>query len=660
MTSRFLKFLSTVGLIGLLLPAGPRAAAYPGTHVEFEGRGWGHGRGLGQYGALGYAEMLGWGYQQILDHFYGGTSSGTVDFEMSTRLMRWNNTPALIFNVEGEARKVTRIGPNLFSVHRAPTCRPANAQNWWVHLGDQPGPVEFAKPPTDDPGGMLQLCEPDFRRWYRGNMRVVEIGGVQAVVNVVNVEGYLRGVVPREMPASWAERGEGRGMEAVKSQTVGARSYAASEDRWPDLAKSCDTTACQVYGGKGIDPGGVFLDLEDPRTTQAIQDTAGQVRMNGGPARTEFSSSTGGYTAGGTFPPVPDAGDSIGINPNHYWRVAIPVSSIEAAWPTIGTLISIHVTKRNGLGDWGGRALEVRIEGTSGVVTTTGGTFRSKLGLKSDWFRVLSGWESLGGIMTSGADTASWGSNRLDVFARGTDNALWQRWWDGLRWNGWHPLGGVATADPTAVSWGANRIDVFVRGTDNGIWQIYWNGNQWVGWQSLGGVATSSPDATSWSSGRIDVVVRGTDNALWHRFWNGSAWSGWNSLGGVANSDPSVVAWGPNRLDLFVRGTDNALWHKFWNGSAWSGWNSLGGVLTSGPDASSWASDRLHVFARGTDGSLWYRFWTGTAWSGWESPGGGLESDPSAVSWGFGRIDVFARGPDGALIHKWYDGLWRP
>src|SRR5262249_56052520 len=80
-----------------------------------------------------------------------------------------------------------------------------------------------------------------------------------------------------------------------------------------------------------------------------------------------------------------------------------------------------------------------------------------------------SGWESLGGVLTSGPAVCSWSSGRLDVFVRGTDNALWHKWFSN-GWSGWESLGGVLTSDPAAVSWGPNRIDVFVRGTDNALW----------------------------------------------------------------------------------------------------------------------------------------------------------------------------------------------
>lgn len=43
-------------------------------------------------------------------------------------------------------------------------------------------------------------------------------------------------------------------------------------------------------------------------------------------------------------------------------------------------------------------------------------------------------WKSLGGVLTSDPAAVSWGNNRIDVFARGIDNALWHTWWDGHSW----------------------------------------------------------------------------------------------------------------------------------------------------------------------------------------------------------------------------------
>jgi hypothetical protein len=266
------------------------------------------------------------------------------------------------------------------------------------------------------------------------------------------------------------------------------------------------------------------------------------------------------------------------------------------------------------------------------------------------WF----GWESLGGVLTSDPAVSSWAANRLDCFVRGTDNAMWHKWWNGSSWSGWENLGGVLTSAPAAVSWGPNRIDCFVRGTDNAMWHKWWNGSSWSGWENLGGVLTSDPAVCSWGPNRLDCFVRGTDNAMWHKWWNGSSWSGWENLGGVLTSAPDAVSWGPNRIDCFVRGTDNAMWHKWWNGSSWSGWENLGGVLTSAPTASSWGANRLDCFVRGTDNAMWHKWWNGSSWSGWENLGGVLTSGPSAVSWGPNRIDCFVRGTDNAMWHKWY------
>jgi predicted Zn-dependent protease len=51
---------------------------------------------------------------------------------------------------------------------------------------------------------------------------------------------------------------------------------------------------------------------------------------------------------------------------------------------------------------------------------------------------------------------------------------MWHKWWDGSAWRGWENLGGILTSAPAAVSWGLNRIDTFVRGTDNAMWHKWW------------------------------------------------------------------------------------------------------------------------------------------------------------------------------------------
>lgn len=265
-------------------------------------------------------------------------------------------------------------------------------------------------------------------------------------------------------------------------------------------------------------------------------------------------------------------------------------------------------------------------------------------------------WEDLGGILTSGPAVASWQANRLDVFGRGQNQALWHKWWNGTRWSEWEDLGGVLTSSPAAVSWGPNRIDVFGRGQNNALWHKWWNGSSWSQWEDLGGVLTSAPAVASWAPNRLDVFGRGQNNSLWHKWWNGTRWSEWEDLGGVLTSAPAAVSWGPNRIDVFARGQNQSLWHLWWDGTRWSQWEDLGGgAINDTPAAASTGVNRLEVFARGRNNELQFRTWNGIRWSNWQSLGGVLTSEPAAVSWGGNRLDVFARGQNNHLWH-----IWRP
>ena len=265
-------------------------------------------------------------------------------------------------------------------------------------------------------------------------------------------------------------------------------------------------------------------------------------------------------------------------------------------------------------------------------------------------------WESLGGVIESPPAAISWAPNRLDIFAIGTDSAVWHRWWDGSAWGGWESLGGVVTSPPSVTSWAPNRLDVFAVGTDSALYHKWWDGSAWGGWESLGGILMSPPAAVSWAENRIDIFALGEDHALWHRWWDGSAWGGWESLGGVLTSPPCAVSWGPNRLDIFALGEDHAMWHRWWDGSAWGGWESLGGVLTSPVCGVSWDENRLDLFALGQDHALWHKWWDGSSWGGWESLGGLLTCPPTVTSWSRNRLDVFALGGDNAVWHRWWDG----
>ncbi len=138
------------------------------------------------------------------------------------------------------------------------------------------------------------------------------------------------------------------------------------------------------------------MAAENSYSDQAIAATSGEVLLlNGAIARTEFSSSTGGYTAGGTFPAVIDQYDSICIpgacNTNHTWQTSITVGQIEQAFPQVGSLSSITVSERDGNGDYGGRVVSIILGGSGGSVTVSGSTFASYLGLNSNFFTFSGG-----------------------------------------------------------------------------------------------------------------------------------------------------------------------------------------------------------------------------------------------------------------------------
>src|SRR5207244_1865034 len=147
-------------------------------------------------------------------------------------------------------------------------------------------------------------------RRYRGAIQLDAAGGKLRAINLVGLEQYLYGVVPSEMPYTWAP-------EALKAQAVAARSYALATKRAGAFDVYKDTRS-QVYLG---------LDHEKPSSNAAVDATAGKVLLyDGAVAKTFFFSTSGGRTASaedvwGTAVPylvsVPDPYDT--ISPYHTW-----------------------------------------------------------------------------------------------------------------------------------------------------------------------------------------------------------------------------------------------------------------------------------------------------------------------------------------------------
>jgi len=400
-------------LTGLVALAPAATAQQAPTTMTFTGRGWGHGRGMSQWGAQGYATRAGWSYTRILDHYYGGTRLGTVGEALGigvsnveavrVRLIAQDDKPTTVaidtgtLKVTGNrglshgglrAVRMTKQADGTLRLEQGQGCNGP-----WTSLnGGGNGHVTVARESGSD---LLRLCRPDgVSVWYPGTLDAVVSSGIQRTVNVAPMEQVLRGIVPRESPSSW-------NIEALKAQAVAARSYAlAGDGRHLPYAESCDTILCQVYAGWFQQtPGGTKTAMTAASTDQAIAATAYQIRIfssgtnAGRVARTEFSSSSGGYTAGGTFPAVPDEGDV--ISPRHTWRLTVDMSRVEEAHGGDGGRVTqVDVLARNGLGADGGRVTKVRVRFSNGrTAEMSGDRLRSLTGLYSDWFTPVCGAE---------------------------------------------------------------------------------------------------------------------------------------------------------------------------------------------------------------------------------------------------------------------------
>lgn len=404
-----------------VLPSAPARATGDRPAVVVWGRGNGHGRGLSQWGAYGWAVATGWSWQQIVTFYYpGSTPAPLADPEqvVTVHLSAMNELPTAVVADASNAVLVQdpvpgrtwtslvarEIAPRTYRVWGSTERKCAMgdpASEGFVVVADVQDAATFTTTTGADPAAAAEtqigLCEPTAGRvrvrYYRGEVRAVNNSrGENRTINAVRMESYLRGVVPREAPSSWGAAGNGAGMHALRAQAVAARSYAATENRYAGLARTCDTESCQVYGGAMLResinaPASV---LETAATDAAIAETYGtaMIAPNGAPVRTEFTSSNGGRSAGGAFPAQVDAGElaSDAVNPFLTWTRVLTAQQIQAKFPQIGAFTGIE-TSHDGLGgDWGGYTTSVRIAGTSGAATVSGWAFRGAFDLPAPWF----------------------------------------------------------------------------------------------------------------------------------------------------------------------------------------------------------------------------------------------------------------------------------
>ncbi len=368
------------------------------------GRGYGHGIGMSQWGAQG-AAIKGLTYDRIMAFYYPGTtlsyvanrtqvirvklgSLGTAPVPMAnTATMRYavagSTTFALVNGgtttptTAAQLRLVPTATSGVFDLYgRASATAP-----WTVtRLRGLKTPVVFKDPTAN----AITLYTAYGTRVYRGAMAVNWKSATTVLTaNHVAIEDYVKGVVPREAIPSWRP-------EALKAQAVAARTFAEYERQTTPTGwttwDTCDTTACQSYGGR---------NFELSSTTAAVTATSGRIVNYGGKAAlTMFAASNGGYTVSGGLPyliakPDPYDGVDTSLSNTHSWKRTVTASAIQAAYPAIGTFTRMEITAREGLGEWGGRVTTVVLYGTKGSVSISGSTFRWNFGLLSSWFKPM-------------------------------------------------------------------------------------------------------------------------------------------------------------------------------------------------------------------------------------------------------------------------------
>jgi stage II sporulation protein D len=387
---RFAPVLVLLIVSALTAAVAAPAQASTATSFTVSGRGWGHGIGMSQWGAYGYASH-GWTYRQILTHYYTGISLGDVD-DLTLRVRLRGGLSAV---------KVTCAYPYRAQMTGLRFDIPAGATATTTWTGTRfkvaaAGKVAYFTSPVSfvaEKGLLKTLTATDLGTTgrYRGVLRVLRYDGALMLLNRVPLESYLRGVVPREMPAAWPAA-------AVQAQACAARAYAArayDPKRVFDLY--CDTRS-QVYAG---------VEAEDPRSDRAVLKTAGVVPTYGGtPIHAFYFSTSGGHTESienvWQTSPVPylkgveDEYDD--ASPLHRWpenpqrRSAAAIADLLGPYSSSnppgvkGQLRSVYVVKR-GVSP---RVVRAAVIGSEGVSWISGSQLRFKLDLRDTWVTLRS------------------------------------------------------------------------------------------------------------------------------------------------------------------------------------------------------------------------------------------------------------------------------
>ncbi len=340
------------------------AAANAASVLDIRGGGYGHGIGMSQYGAEGYA-LHGAGYRAILAHYFSGTALGTTDPQRTVRVLLSSGRAS--FSGATSAGRTRLAAGTTYTVSATTAGRLQVRTPAGKTVGAFAAPLVVSGPgPLRVPGGS-----------YHGALRFTPAsGGGVDTVDAVGLDDYVRGVVADEMPASWAPA-------ALEAQAVAARTYAITTGVGAGAYDLYDDSRSQVYGGVGA---------ETSWTDAAVAATAGQiVTYDGQPAVTYFFASSGGHTESiedawpGASPEpwlrgVPDPYDGAAGDPYHRWSLQLSLSAAARRLRGLvrGSLVGISVVRQTA-----GRIITARVVGTRGQTTVSGGQLEGLFGLDS-------------------------------------------------------------------------------------------------------------------------------------------------------------------------------------------------------------------------------------------------------------------------------------
>jgi stage II sporulation protein D len=365
-----LALLTTV----LVLALAATASAATSSNWTIRGAGFGHGIGLSQYGAYGYAAH-GANAQDIVLHYFKGTHLGNAAGRTIRVLLQsgtgtvWVSGATRAGNHKLDSTKSYRLMRSGLGVE----LRTARGKR----IATMTGVVTVSSSSGSFVLGGRAINGLTGGR-YRGKLevRAATFGGLVAV-NALALDDYIKGVIVGEMPTSWPQ-------QALQAQAIVARSYALTTDAGGAVFDQYPDTRSQMYYG---------MSRETSGTNQAVQATAGQIVLYGSNvATTYYFSTSGGRTENvenswpGTAPvaylkSVDDPYHN--LSPRHRWHFVWSTSTLDGKLGGFvkGKLRSIKVTKR-GVSP---RIVDAQVIGSRGTTNVTGPQLRSRLGLYDSW-----------------------------------------------------------------------------------------------------------------------------------------------------------------------------------------------------------------------------------------------------------------------------------